>query len=139
MHTHQPKWSDKPLYYYTDYVTYRKIKALKRWYWQTVREFARWRAWNRKTVYKAPKEPTYYPGFVNVSQGGVVKRRYLIPGDIFQTWYRNARMPNAEPVTPYNEMTVSNINYLYEEAKAWYMEHRGEPDPLADIAELKPT
>ena len=124
MITRQPKWSDKPLYYRTDYTTYRKLKAIKRWYWQTVYDRARWRHWARKTVYKSDKVPTYCDIFPAVSL-------------VFDAWYYDARMPSATEWPPFTSATVASINDIYERAKAWFMEKRGEADPLADITELK--
>jgi hypothetical protein len=95
MFTRHPKWSAYPVYYRADYETFLKVKALKRWYWITVRDVAKWKRWNKKTVYRHPTAPLYCTEFTV----GCVR---MMTPDVIESWYQGMRKPWHQEIEPYN-------------------------------------
>jgi len=62
----QPKWSDKVLYWITDYETFVKLKKIHKWYHQNLHDIARWKRWKLKTVNQKGEAPKYCPHFLNL-------------------------------------------------------------------------
>jgi hypothetical protein len=117
---------------------FAKLKCLHRWYWQTVREFAAWKRWERKLPTNrvirrwirdasgrrvgcegvGPRpEPTYCPAFVRhgkANDNGFV-------GD-----YQNARMPRAvaERVMPLSH-SFDEIDAMFRRVASWLEANRG--------------
>jgi hypothetical protein len=138
MITHQPKWSDKPLYYRADYETYLKIKALKRWYWITVQNASNWRRWARKLYPRGP-EPLFCEVFGHHKKTGhglcsPYWKSHTSYRDILQSWLSTARYASAEPVEELNKGTVEQIDHLYQQVSAWFAKHGRKSariDPVA--------
>jgi hypothetical protein len=116
MFTRHPKWSAYPVYYRADYETFLKVKALKRWYWITVRDVAKWKRWNKKTVYRHPTAPLYCTEFTV----GCVR---MMTPDVIESWYQGMRKPWHQEIEPYNATTVDSINGMYERVAEWFAKH----------------
>jgi hypothetical protein len=115
-----------------DYATFRKLKDLHRWYWQTVYDVARWVRWDRKTVYQHGPEPKYCPTFVEekghwqtfTNKDGYQGMRYypktLNDHGIIEA-YQSARMPKESPddVEPLR-ISLAEIDRLHAEAKEYF-------------------
>ena len=114
-----------------DYATYQKLRRLHRWYWQTVRDFHRWWRWQRKLPHnRQGNEPPFCPLFVEDrpwrrpkrSHGQDAVRRYpkaLVDRGMV-AWYHAARMPRAEPLAAWDEVTLQEIDRLFAEAEAYF-------------------
>lgn len=131
---HQSRWGYHPV----SYETFRKLKTLKKRYWQTVYAVARWRRWDRKTVNQTGPEPKYCPAFVEEKghyktvthkvgdqefKGSVYVPKTLNDHGILEA-FEQARMPMETPeaVKPLN-ISDAQIDRLYEEVEAWFAEN----------------
>lgn len=128
----QPKWSDKPLYYYCDWVTYRKLKAIKRWYYRALTEAATCKRWARRTVNKSEwtgPAIAYCSGIVDVEvrKNGLawVKKNYEIEKLATDTFWL-ARMPHEELGHGFDDSLIRKIDTVYRELGEWHEEERGE-------------
>lgn len=121
----QSRWGFHPC----DYSLFVKLKSLHRWYWQTVYDFHRWHRWQRKEAQnRVGPEPRFCDLFVDNSVWHKPARRRGVDGcKVYPKTvidhgvvdlYRRARMPQAEPVEPFDAETVGRIEELYREAIA---------------------
>jgi len=128
MSSYKSKWGYHP----TSFETFKKLKNLKKRYWQTVYAVARWRRWNKKTVNKIGSEPIYCPFFVEEKSSWVKKigkdgqtSTYLLPKTLNDQGvlgaYENARIPveNSELVQ-LNQISEADINLLFEKVEDWF-------------------
>ena len=135
----QPAWSDKPLFWITDYETFLKLKALHKWYYQTIYDVARWVRWDRKTVNQTGPEPKYCSLFVE-EKGHWKKTKHRQEDEVFEGMvyypktlddlgivdaYQAARTPcetlkEAETAAAWAKINPEKINALYEEAKEFF-------------------
>ena len=118
-------------YHPCDWATFRKLKDLHRWYWQTVRDFHRWWRWQRKLpANRRGPEPQHCPAFVLLRpwrqwrkcHGMTAVREYprrLVDRGVLG-WYQAARRPQNEPPRPWDELTLQEIDRLHTEAAAWF-------------------
>jgi hypothetical protein len=115
-----------------DYQTFRKLKTLHKRYWQTVKAFAEWKRWDRKEpqnrvirkwnrdekrrkigfeIVGPRPEPKYCPFFVNrfwTEDHGIIEA------------YQQARRPVKEDeVQPLN-LSVEEIDRMYQEVESWF-------------------
>lgn len=120
-----------------DYETYRKLKAIHKWYWQTLRAYANWERWNRKLpknrvcrrwqrdtqgrkigyeiVGPAP-EPIVCP----VLEAEAACTRSFPGGSKWVRDYHCARRPRKrEEVVPLFH-TIEQINQLYFRCRDWF-------------------
>ena len=123
------KWGYHPC----NYQLFRKLKSLHRWYWQTVYDFHRWHRWWRKEPQnRVGAEPKYCPAFVC---DGVWYKPVLIHGESGHRvypktvvdhgvvkLYQSARLPQAEPVAPFDTETVERIESLYSKVAVYFEE-----------------
>lgn len=136
----QPKWSDKPLYWITDHETFLKIKALHKWYHQTVSDVSRRMRWDRKTVHQHGPKPEYCSLFVeekghtqpcvhkDPTTGEVHKGFKWIPKTMNEDWvddYNAARMPyeteeKALTAAAWSKLNKERVDAAYEKAKAFF-------------------
>ena len=124
---YQSKWGYHPC----DYKTYRKLKELHKWYWETVYNFHSWYRWYRKDKKnQRGSEPKYCEHFVvNKSWYKPVKRhgqvgckRYpktVVDHGVLDL-FQQARMPQAEPPDPFSESQLKAIDELHEKCKEWF-------------------
>jgi hypothetical protein len=112
----QPRWSDVELYYRCDYDTYRKLKSIHKWYYQTLRDFARWERWDRKFPHnrKGP-EPKFCSFFLNRWGTRVEDKGFI-------HLYHQARMPSVEPVDPFDGEQIEKINKAYAKIASYFLE-----------------
>jgi hypothetical protein len=107
---YESRWGFHPV----SYETFRKLKFLHKWYYQTLKDHARWRRWNRKFPHnrKGP-EPQYCPFFCK-------ENKFWRPEDHgVREAYQQARMPvPREEVQPL-VLSVEVIDRMYEEVKTW--------------------
>lgn len=119
-------------YHSTDYATFRKLRELHRWYWETVYAVARFTRWDRKTVHRHGAAPRYCPVFVKeqghwekfINRDGHPAVRYhaktLVDHGIVKS-LRAARMPAETPeAVPEIPLSKADIDRLYDEVKAWF-------------------
>jgi hypothetical protein len=122
--SYKSRWGFHPC----DYATFRKLKLLHRWYFQTLRDYAAWRRWSRKepqnrvfreylrdelgrkcgvkSVRPRP-EPTYCSLFVADQapcDRGVVEL------------YQTARTPQESPLAPFSPEVIAKLESLFKEA-----------------------
>jgi hypothetical protein len=98
------------------YETFRKLKFLHKWYYQTLKDHARWRRWNRKFPHnrKGP-EPQYCSFFVQ-------NHRWRSKDYGIVDAYQQARMPASREEVEINlrfMLSVEKIDKMYEEVKSW--------------------
>lgn len=110
----QPSWSDVELYYYCDYETFSKLKALHKWYYQTLRDYARYDRWRSKQPQnRKGEEPTYCEFFKD--KWGLVNSHGLV------SLYQKARMPSETPVEPFTGSQIREINEAYAKAASYFV------------------
>ena len=120
----QSRWGYHPC----SYDLFLKLKYLHKWYWQTVFDFHRWHRWKRKDMQnrKGP-EPAYSEVFIEdiiwykpVKYHGIdgckVYPKRVVDQGIVEL-YRSARMPQSEPVEPFDDETAKRIETLYQKVK----------------------
>lgn len=110
------------------YKLFLKLKALHKWYWQTVYDFHRWHRWWRKEEQnRTGLEPTYCPVFVenkpwlkpvkfHGEDGFKVYPKTVIDHGVIDL-YQSARIPRPEPVRSFDPETWNRIEALYEKVK----------------------
>jgi hypothetical protein len=128
MISHKSHWGFHPC----DYATYRKLKLLHGWYFQTLRDYAAWRRWSRKEPQnrvireflrdergrccgvkstRVRPEPAFCPLFV--ADGA--------PDDLGVIGlYRLARRPHESPVLPLTPEESGRIEELFRDAAAYF-------------------
>jgi hypothetical protein len=111
--------------------TFLKLKALKKYYWQTCRDFHRWWRWQRKLAHnRRGAEPKYCELFAlnkhwlrprRVHGQDAVRHysRTLVDHGVL-AWFAAARMPQAEPPIPFDEQTLAAVDRLHTEAASWF-------------------
>lgn len=125
---HKSRWGFHPC----NWDTFWKLKCIHKWYWQTVRDFANWKRWQRKLpknrvirrsvrdaagrrigyeVIGTRPEPAYCPAFLQ--HGNVTDKGFLQD-------YRNARMPksDAKEVLPLSH-SVDEIDKMFSRVRSW--------------------
>ena len=123
--TFQSKWGFHPC----DRETFKKLKAIKKAYWQAVYDFYNWWRWERKEPQnRQGPEPKYNNLFVinklwcKTSQrkdkdGNVHTHYRYFPRTVtdhgFLALYEQARKPNSELVEPFSEETLKKIDEFY--------------------------
>lgn len=124
----ESRWGFHPV----DHATFRKLKDLHKWYWQTVYDVARWARWDRKTVNQHGPEPKYCPLFVENKghwktfetkegfQGMKYYPKTMNDHGIIEA-YHSARMPKESPddVEPLR-ISLAEIDRLHAEAKEYF-------------------
>lgn len=92
-----------------DYETFRKLKAIHKWFWEFLHDYAAWQRWDRKfPKNRRGTEPTYCPEFHKYDW----------------TWvdaYQRARRPMPKPASDMHFMdevvplyySVDQINQMY--------------------------
>jgi len=106
---HESRWGFHPV----SYETFRKLKFLHKWYYQTLRDFARWVRWKNKFPHnRKGSEPQYCPFFVPKRRGHCVNYGIVAA-------YRQARMPVPRDEVQPLELSVEKIDGMYEEVKSW--------------------
>jgi hypothetical protein len=129
LNPHQSRWGFHPC----DEALYRKLKLLRRWYYQTLHDHAAWRRWARKepqnrvireyqrdelgrkcgVQFVRPRpEPAYCSAFVNDGQPtdqGIV------------ALFHRARRPQPHPVEPFTATETALVEKLLREAAAYFV------------------
>jgi hypothetical protein len=127
----QPAWSDKPLYWVADYETFLKLKAIHKWYYQTLSDFANWVRWKRKTKCRTGPEPKCCTAFVDEKVKQSCERwgfwtPYYTKGFItdfgFVADYQTARMPfeNEEDAATAKIRSKEEIDAFYEKVRPFF-------------------
>ena len=123
--TYKSRWGFHPC----NYELFLKLKRLHAWYWQTVYDFHRWHRWWRKEPQnRVGAEPTFSTVFVEdkiwfkpVSvrgeNGFKVYPKTVLDRGIVQL-YHAARLPEPEPVAPFDAETKEMIETLYSQIAA---------------------
>ena len=124
METFKSRWGFHPI----DYSNYLKLKALKKWYYQWLKDSANHERWYRKEPQnrvirrKIKGSPGVSCGYEIVGPRPEPKVcPYFGRGTWFLTDFENARMPQTKPedVRPLSH-TIEEINQLYFKIKIWY-------------------
>jgi hypothetical protein len=114
-----------------DRQTFLKLKALKKHYWQTCRDFHRWWRWQRKLPHnRRGAEPKFCELFVEKLawhrprrvHGQDAVRHYprtLVDRGVL-AWFAAARQPQQEPPIPFDANTLQEIDRLHAEATSWF-------------------
>jgi hypothetical protein len=116
-----------------DYEFFLKLKRLHKWYWQTVYDFHRWHRWWRKEPQnRTGPEPSYCRAFVEDKIWRKPVRMHgedgfrLYPKSVVDrgvvSLYQAARMPQAEPVQPFDTETRAAIESLYDKVSPHFDE-----------------
>jgi hypothetical protein len=105
---YESRWGFHPV----SYETFRKLKFLHKWYYQTLKDFARWKRWIRKFPHnrKGP-QPQYCPTFVR-------RELFCVPRGIVAA-YQQARIPLPRDLVKPLDLSDAEIDNLYQEVKAW--------------------
>ena len=119
----QSRWGFHPCSY--DIIF--KLKRLHKWYWQTVYEFHRWHRWQRKlSHHRVGSEPTFCRLFIDDSiwykpvrtrgvNGFRVYPKTVVDRGIVSL-YQQVRLPQSQPVAPFDDATVRQIVSLQASA-----------------------
>ena len=110
-----------------------KLKRLHRWYWQTVYEFHRWHRWWRKEPQnRIGPEPKFCPSFVEDKtwfkpvqirgENGVKVYPKTVVDHGIVDLYQAARMPQVEPVPPFDAETLEKIETLHVKVATYFNE-----------------
>jgi hypothetical protein len=125
--THRSRWG----YHAADHATFAKLRALHKWYWQTVYDFHRWhRWWRKRPENRRGPEPRYCDVFVEdrvwykpVTPHGVpgyqVYPRTIVDHGVLAL-YEQVRRPQPEPVAALDPATLSQIAALHERVAVWF-------------------
>lgn len=116
-----------------DYELFLKLRRLHKWYWQTLYDFHRWHRWWRKEEQnRSGPEPKYCPAFMeNKTWYKPVKNHgvdgYKVYPKTIQDHgvvdlYQSVRMPQPEPVQPFDSETKTRIESLYQKLKTHFNE-----------------
>ena len=125
--TRKGRWG----YHAADYATFVKLRALHKWYWQTVYDFHRWHRWWRKQPEnRRGPEPKYCDAFVEscvwykpVTTRGVAGYRVYpltVVDHGVSALYERVRRPQSEPVAELDATTLSHITALHQKVAAWF-------------------
>ena len=110
---------------------FRRLRLLHGWYWQTVYDFHCWHRWWRKEPQnREGAEPKFCPAFVQDSvwykpvlfhgePGHKVYPKTVVDHGIVDL-YQSARLPQAEPVVPFDAETIERIESLYSKVAAYF-------------------
>jgi hypothetical protein len=113
-----------------DRQTFLQLKALKKCYWLTVRDFHRWWRWQRKLPHnRRGPEPKYCEVFVENKHwlrprrvhGQDAVRHYprtLVDRGVL-AWFAAASQPQAEPPIPFDAQALAEIDRIHREAASW--------------------
>lgn len=127
--THQSRWGFHPC----NHEFFLKLKALHRWYWETLYAFHRWHRWQRKDVKnRSGAEPRYFPEFVlsrkwykPVHRRGVegykVYPKTVTDHGVLDL-YHQARTPQSDPVQPLDADVTAMIEALHAKAAVYFGE-----------------
>jgi hypothetical protein len=132
----RPKWSADVLFFKTTWETCFKLRQIKRWYWQTVQDYARHRRWNAKLPgNRRGDEPDYCAEFRGYTYSGTIKPTPQASslGEDWLALYENARHPSTSFMLPWSRIDpglITKIDLMYATLAEWFQEFRGEPDPL---------
>jgi hypothetical protein len=149
---HQPRWSDVVRYFFCTYTTYRRLKQLKKWYWQTVYKSAALDRWQRKKhhvikhyVYENRGTPQQIRTLIDERPDNQPKPCDLFPRTV-DFWrpirdqidscgvlglYQVCRQNSLLPVEPLSKDVVDRIDRLYEDCWNWHvLEGIAVPDKL---------
>jgi hypothetical protein len=116
-----------------DTATYRKLKQLKKWYWETVRDFHRWwRWWRKEPQNRRGDEPQFCPCFVldkpwvrpRLCHGEAAVRYYpkTLTDCGILTWHAAARTPQSQPPPIFTKEFLAEIEKLHAAVTAWHAE-----------------
>jgi len=118
-------------YHVCDFATWQKLKALKKWYWQTVKDFHLWWRWQRKRQEnRRGAGPAFCPVFV-LDQPWFKPRRIhgqdavryypktLVDHGVLELFAAGAQ-PQAQPPTPLDDSRLRLINRLHTAAAEWF-------------------
>jgi len=106
---YESRWGFHPV----SYETFRKLKFLHKWYYQTLKDHANWRRWIRKLPHnrKGP-QPQYCPFYA--------EKKFWRPTDHgIIAAYQQARMPVPQDEVEPLEISVEQIDKMYDEVKSW--------------------
>lgn len=118
---HRSRWGYHPC----QYGLYEKLRFLHKHYWKTVYDFHRWHRWARKEPQnRIGPEPRFLEEFVNDSvwfkpitvrgeSGYKIYPKTVTDHGVVEL-YQRARMPQPEPVDPFEDSIVRQIDALYE-------------------------
>jgi hypothetical protein len=129
---HKPKWSYKDLYYCADYRTYRMLKALKRWWYESQHDAHEYKRWVKKTKYTYTKPAVMpCPRFHSVHSMGYgcawVKEASGLRHSLLGLVER-ARCPSEVYVDEFDSVLMLWITKLYEDVVKWRQENGLELD-----------
>ena len=122
--TFQSRWGFHPC----EYDLFAKLKSLHKWYWQSLYDFHQWhRCWRKEPQNRHGQEPTLCETFVehktwikpvqvHGEDGYKILPKTVIDHGIVDL-YQAARMPQVEPVSPFDAATRQQIEALYEKVK----------------------
>ena len=113
-----------------DSVTFHKLKQLKKWYWQTVRDFHHWwRWWRKEPQNRRGSEPHFCPCFVldklwvhpRQCHGEAAVRYYpkTLTDQGVLAWHATARIPVSEPPSVFVAEVLAEIDRLHDAVTAW--------------------
>jgi hypothetical protein len=131
MNSHVKTHASRFGFHVCDVETYRRLKRLHAWYWQTARDFHRWWRWQRKLPHnRRGSEPVYCRLFVEDrpwfkqrrSHGQDAIRRYpktLVDRSVI-AWFQAAKTPHAEPPTPLDDVALQQIEQLHAAVAGWF-------------------
>jgi hypothetical protein len=117
----KPYWSNCELYYHCDYETFRKLKSLHKWYYQTLHDYAKWYRWNRKDLKnrKGP-EPTFCKFFVKDKTYSWWTKMPMHLNDKFVKLYQQCRHPSHEPVDSLTTEEILGVNKAFAKASTYF-------------------
>jgi hypothetical protein len=125
----QSRWG----FHRCDYDFFLKLKHLHGWYWQTLYDYHCWyRWWRKEPQNRIGPEPKFCPLFVEDriwykpvqirgERGFKVYPKTVTDHGIVEL-YQTARMPQPEPVMPFDAETRKLIESLYEKTETWFGE-----------------
>lgn len=116
-----------------NYEVFHKLKRLHGWYWRTVYEFHQWHRWWRKEPQnRNGREPTFCPSFIEdtmwfkpvQTRGEKATKVYpkMLLDHGLVGWYQAARMPQCEPVIPFDAEVLERIESLFAEVSIYFSE-----------------
>jgi hypothetical protein len=114
-------------YHPCDYQTFLKLKAIHKWHWQTVRDYANWQRWSRKqpqnrVIRRWKRENGIKVGYeiVGPRPEPQVCDFLRLDGWYYASDYEVARMPRKENEVRPLSHTVDEINQMYFRCKEWF-------------------
>ena len=128
-------------YHPCDYQTYLKLKELNKYYWITKNAYGKWRRWHNKQ----PQNRIRYQ-LIKDDLGRIIGRKVLGPiiepkvcphfriGPTTNKWhiyepnlellYEDARTPNPEPATLFNQEQLDKIDGWFGRVSEWFSGNR---------------